>query len=366
MILKKTPLHAQHIALHGRMTDFCGWDMPLKYASELHEHNCVREDAGMFDVSHMTIMDIKGKGATSFLRYLLAHDVAANKTIGTAFYTCMLNDQGGVVDDLIVYRVNAEDYCMVTNASTHDKDVAWVKEKAKPFDVEVKERHEAMIAIQGPRAIEKTQKVFNEQQKNATLGLERMHGVASSGWWIARTGYTGEEGYEIILPPEEAEAFWLMLLKNGISPCGLIARDSLRLEAALSLYGAEVSDTITPLEANLEWTITWLPEDRDFIGRKALEELKKIGVKRVLLGLILEDRGILRSHQKVIVDNLGEGEITSGGYSPFLERSIALARVPKATTIGSLCKVLVRDKLLSARVIKPPFVRNGKKVYQEK
>lgn len=360
----KTPLYDKHCELGAKIVDFAGWEMPLYYGSQIEEHNFVRNDAGMFDVSHMNIVDVKGRDAHEFISYLIANDIDKLKTVGAALYSCMLNERGGVVDDLIVYQTTEDDYRIVVNAATHDKDIAWFKLQAGKFSVKVTEcTNLAMIAIQGPKACEKTKRVLKPEQLKAVNNLKVFHGVAIGEWWIARTGYTGEDGYEIMLPAFEAPIFWQELLEAGVKPCGLVARDSLRLEAGMSLYGSEMDENVTPLEANLAWTVAFEPADRDFIGRKALEEQQKEGIKRTLVGLVMEEKGVLRSHQKVIVPNLGEGEITSGGFSPTLGYSIALARVPAGTLLGSSCFVEIRDKQLPVRVVKPPFVRNGKKVF---
>lgn len=360
----KTSLNQKHIDAGAKMADFAGWEMPLYYGSQIEEHNRVRQDASMFDVSHMNIIDVKGKEARDFLRYLFANDIDKLKVVGAALYSCMLNEKGCVIDDLIVYRLSPQDYRVVVNAATHDKDIAWFKKQAAKFKVELTERTDfAMIAIQGPNAIAKTQKAFTPEQVKATANLQTFHGVAVGEWWVARTGYTGEDGYEIMLPAFEAPIFWQQLLACGVAPCGLVARDSLRLEAGMSLYGSEMDETTTPLESNLTWTVDFKDAARDFIGRKALETQKQQGVKRNIFGIILEDKGVLRSHQKVSVPGVGEGETTSGGYSPTLGYAIALARLPMATKIGAPCLVTVRDKQLKGRVIKPPFVRNGKQAF---
>lgn len=360
MTLKKTAFNAKHHALGAKMVDFAGWEMPLYYGSQIEEHKIVRQDVGMFDVSHMNILDIEGKGARDFLRYLFANDIDKLKVPGAALYSCMLNETGGVVDDLICYRKTEQDYRVVVNAATHDKDIAWFKEQIKKFDAQLTERTDfAMLAVQGPNAHEKIKAAFTAEQIQATEQLKIFHGVDVNGWWIARTGYTGEDGYEIMIPQNEAPAFWDKLIAIGIRPCGLVARDSLRLEAGMSLYGSEMNEEVTPLESNLTWTVAFDPSDRNFIGRKALEELRQQGAKRKLIGLVLEERGIPRSHQKVIVPNIGEGETTSGGFSPTLSAGIALARVPIDTR--ERCFIVIRDKQLAARVIRPPFVCHGKK-----
>lgn len=361
MSLKLTPFNAEHHKLGAKMVDFCGWEMPLYYGSQIEEHNRIRQDVGMFDVAHMTILDVDGKDARAFLRYLFANDIDKLKVPGAALYSCMLNERGGVIDDLIVYRRTERDYRVVVNAATHDKDVAWFQAQAKKFDVTVTERSSefAMLAVQGPNAREKIKAAFTPKQVQATNDLKTFYGIDVDGWWIARTGYTGEDGYEIMIPKEQGVDFWQKCLAAGIKPCGLVSRDSLRLEAGMSLYGSEMDENQNPLESNLTWTVAFEPQDRDFIGRKALETIKQAGLKRKLVGLVLEDKGVLRSHQKVIVPGIGEGETTSGGFSPVLGVGIALARVPIET--GDHCLVVVRDKQLRVKVIKPPFVKKPKK-----
>lgn len=359
MNIKKTPFNQKHHELGAKMVDFCGWEMPLYYGSQIEEHNRVRQDVGIFDVAHMNILDITGPQAREFLRYLFANDIDKLKVPGAALYSCMLKETGGVIDDLIVYRMTDRDYRVVVNAATHDKDIAWFNQQAKKFNVKVTERTDfAMLAIQGPNAREKIKVAFTKDQISATENLKTFYGVEVGGWWIARTGYTGEDGYEIMIPQKEAVQFWDKLIASGIKPCGLVSRDSLRLEAGMSLYGSEMDENVSPLESNLSWTICFEPTDRDFLGRIALEEQKHNGIKRKLVGLVLEERGVLRSHQKVVVPGIGEGETTSGGFSPVLNTGIALARVPINT--GDKCFVVVRDKQLAAKVIKPPFVRHGK------
>ncbi len=357
----RTPLYQEHQTAGAKLVDFAGWDMPLHYGSQLEEHHKVRRDAGIFDVSHMAPVDIKGSDAKAFLRYLLANDVERMQ-LGKALYTCMLNEQGGIIDDLIVYYCAPDYYRLVVNAGTRQKDLAWIKKQAAKFSVTVTERTDlAILALQGPQARAKASQVFSHpKQQEVVNGLKPFHFVEFEGWLIARTGYTGEDGFEIMLPAEKAAEFWQKFVAAGISPCGLGARDTLRLEAGLNLYGADMDETTTPLESNLTWTVAFTP-DRQFIGRAALEHQQQQGIARSLVGLILEERGVLRSHQKVVIEGMGEGEITSGGFAPTLGHAIALARVP--SNVGTHCQVMMRDKLVPVRVIKPPFVRNGKKVF---
>ena len=358
---ERTALYDKHLEHGGKIVDFSGWEMPVNYGSQIEEHHQVRNDAGMFDVSHMTVVDFTGTGVREYLQHLLANDVAKLKDTGKALYSCMLNEDGGVVDDLIVYYMNDSWYRMVVNAGTRDKDIAWLGEQAATYDVEMKERPDlAMIAVQGPRAREKAIEAMPVDVVEASSELKRFFGADCGEWFVGRTGYTGEDGYEIMLPDSEAPAFWDKLAEAGVKPCGLGARDTLRLEAGMNLYGSDMTENTSPLVAGLGWTIAWEPTERDFIGRAALEKQRAAGVEQKWVGLILEQRGVLRGHQKVVVEDVGEGEITSGTFSPTLQQSIALARVPKQT--GEYCQVEIRGKLLKARVVKPVFVRDGQPV----
>ena len=355
----KTALYEQHVALHGKIVDFAGWAMPLNYGSQIEEHLKIRQDAGMFDVSHMMVIDISGSGAKDFLRFLLANDVAKLTVPGKALYSCMLNDTGGVLDDLIVYYRGPENYRLVVNAATCGKDLAWIRLQAQEFQIAINERRDlAIIAIQGPNARNKVNQVLSPKQQQAAKDLTLFQGVECENFWIARTGYTGEDGYEILLPNDSVVKFWCDLIDVGVAPCGLGARDTLRLEAGLNLYGADMDETTTPLESNLEWTIAWAPEERNFIGRVALMQQKQAGVKRILTGLLFTGRGVLRNHQAVVIPNQGEGEITSGSFSPMLGKSIALARIPNSQ--ATECQVQMRNQLFPVKIVKPPFVRNGK------
>jgi aminomethyltransferase len=363
---KQTPLYQQHLDANGKIVDFGGWDMPIHYGSQLQEHNVVREDAGMFDVSHMTIVDIAGPEALAYLQKILANDVSKLGFTGKALYTGMLNEEGGVIDDLIVYKMDGW-YRTVVNCGTREKDLAWMNKQIESFDATLTERPElAMVAVQGPNAIEKVKQVRTEQTD--LIGeLKVFQGLPVGEWFYARTGYTGEDGLEIIVPAAEVAEFWNALIAAGVAPTGLGARDTLRLEAGMNLYGNDMDDSISPLQAGMGWTIAWEPTDRDFIGRKALEAQKAAGVPSKLVGIVLETRGVMRSHQKVVIEGLGEGvacegEITSGTFSPTLQHSIAMARVPYDA--GSECNIEMRGKLVPARIVKMPFVRNGKKVFE--
>lgn len=363
----KTALYNQHLAMGAKMVDFGGWDMPINYGSQIEEHHHVRQAAGMFDVSHMTIVDVTGADARDYLRYLLANDVARLETKGKALYSGMLNEQGGVIDDLIVYLmtepgVTGEWYRVVVNAATREKDLRWMAEQTARFDVALTEQPElAMVAVQGPQALALTKQVVSEARQRLIDGLSVFQGVESEGWFFARTGYTGEDGLEIMVPADEIEPFWQALAGVGVRPCGLGARDTLRLEAGMNLYGQDMDETVSPLVSGMGWTVAWVPESRHFCGRAALEAEKEAGVSQKLVGLVMSARGVLRGHQRVEVDNVGEGEITSGTFSPTLNVSIALARVPAGT--GTEAVVDMRGKRVPVQVVRPPFVRHGKKVF---
>lgn len=355
----KTALYQEHLALNGRMVDFGGWDMPVQYSSVLAEHHAVRRAVGMFDVSHMTFLELGGPDAKAYLQHLLANDVSRLNAPGKALYSAMLNEQGGVIDDLIVYAPTTQQpdvWRVIVNCGTHDKDLAWMQAHAAKFRISLKERTDlAMIAVQGPNAYSVVSDVLGDEAGAIIQALKVFQGREYNDWFIARTGYTGEEGLEIQVPEAQVAAFWQKLLAAGVLPCGLGARDTLRLEAGMNLYGNDMTDDISPLVANMAWTIAW---GHDFIGKQALLAEKEAGVKQQLVGLVLQDKGVLRSHQKVIVDGIGEGETTSGTFSPTMEKSIAFARLP----VGDYSQVWVeiRGKKLAATVVKPPFVRFGK------
>jgi len=353
-----TPLYQQHVALGARMVDFGGWDMPLHYGSQVEEHHQVRRDCGVFDVSHMAVVDLVGADAKAYLQHLLANDVARLTTVGKALYSAMLNVQGGVIDDLIVY-LTENGYRLVVNAGTRDKDLAWMEKQAQGFAVKITPRSDlAMLAIQGPNARAKAAELLGSTRAALIEGLQVFHAVVDGGWFIARTGYTGEDGLEIILPQSEVCALFNDLIGAGIAPVGLGARDTLRLEAGMNLYGQDMDENCSPLAANMAWTIAFEPQGRDFIGRKVLEAQRQAGSQPKLVGLVLEERGVLRAHQSVRVEGAGMGEITSGSFSPTLGKSIALARVPRET--GERAEVEIRGKWCPVRVVKPAFVRMGK------
>lgn len=357
--MNKTVLHAKHLEVNAKMVDFFGWDMPINYGSQIEEHHAVRQDAGMFDVSHMTIVDVKGAQAKDYLRYLLANDVDKLQVKGKALYSGMINETGGVVDDLIVYFFDETNYRLVVNSATKQKDLDWLNQHASNFDVSITERDEfAIIAVQGPNAKAKTAELFSDAQKEAVADMKPFFGVQAEDLFIATTGYTGEAGYEIMVPNTQAGDFWNKLIAAGVTPCGLGARDTLRLEAGMNLYGQDMDETISPLAANMGWTIAWEPAERNFVGRKVLESQREQGTEQ-LIGLVMTEKGVLRAGQKVKVDG-GEGVITSGTFSPTLGHAIAMARVPKP--VGDTAEVELRKKWVTVNVVKPSFVRNGNSV----
>lgn len=355
---QRTPLYDLHLALGAKMVDFGGWDMPLHYGSQVEEHHQVRRDCGVFDVSHMTVVDIHGSQAKAYLQSLLANDVERLQELGKALYSAMLNPHGGIVDDMIVYLTEFG-YRVVVNAATRDKDLAWMTEQTAGYDVELIERSDfAMFAVQGPNAREKTCEQVNQARAAVINQLQPFYAVQEGDWFIARTGYTGEDGLEVMLPKDQAVSFFNDLVGAGISPIGLGARDTLRLEAGMNLYGQDMDDSVTPLASNMAWCVAWEPAQRQFVGRSALQQQLQNGVASKLVGLVLEERGVLRAHQVVRVEGVGDGEITSGSFSPTLNKSIALARVPVATS--ERAEVEIRGKWYPVRVVKPTFVRHGK------
>jgi aminomethyltransferase len=354
-MIQRTPLYASHLTAHGKIVNFAGWEMPINYGSQIEEHHVVRRDAGMFDVSHMLAIDLTGSESQAFLRRLLANDIAKLTVPGKALYSCMLQEDGGVIDDLIVYFFTETKYRIVVNAGTAEKDLAWMRLQAANFAVSLTPRRDlAMIAVQGPQARERFWGAF-PASRAATEILAPFQAVDWDGWLVARTGYTGEDGFEIAVPATEAATIWQKLVEAGIRPCGLGARDTLRLEAGMNLYGQDMDETQNPLESGLTWTVDFKDTQRDFIGKSALAGRHE----RTFVGLVLLDKGVLRAHQKIITTK-GAGETTSGSFSPTLNQSIAFARVPAGIMPGDTVEVEIRDKLLKAKVVKPPFARNGK------
>jgi aminomethyltransferase len=354
----QTVLNPEHRRLGARMTDFGGWEMPLHYGSQIEEHHAVRRGCGIFDISHMQAADLSGADAKPFLRRILANDVAKLTVAGKALYSCLLNAKGGVIDDLIVYRLGegADRYRLVLNAATAPSDLDWLQyhiTECGALATLTPRRDLAMIALQGPASQATLTRAWPETEA-ATADLRPFHAVEQEHRFIARTGYTGEDGFEILLPSDEAAAAWQSLLAAGATPCGLGARDTLRLEAGMNLNGQDMDAATSPLDAGLGWTVA-LDDKRDFIGKAALQSA---GQRSAFLGLVLLEQGVLRAHQSV-TGALGPGVITSGSFSPTLQQSIGLARLPLGTQPGDTVHVDIRGRLATARVVKPPFVRHG-------
>ena len=364
MTLNRTALYQQHVEAGAKLVEFSGWEMPVHYGSQLEEHHAVRNSAGVFDVSHMNVVDLHGEQSRPFLRHLLANDVAKLTTPGKALYSCMLNNSGGIIDDLIVYYMRDDWYRVILNAGTHDKDLAWINQQLESFPgISLAERPDlAMLAIQGPQAISRFSSILPPDAASRMHELAVFQACELEQMFIGRTGYTGEDGVEVILPAEAAIELWQQLMAHGVKPVGLGARDTLRLEAGMALYGQDMDESTTPLISGLGWTVAWEPATREFIGRQAIEKQRQDGPQQRMVGLLLTGKGVLRSHQQVQFSKQGKGEITSGSYSPTLARSIALARVPATVKTGDDCEVEIRGRQNPAVVVKYPFVRNGKPV----
>ncbi len=380
---RRTPLYEGHIKAGAKMVQFGEWEMPLHYGSQIKEHRDVRKRCGIFDVSHMRIVDLEGEGIQAFLRYLLANDVAKiGEKGGKGLYTCMLNEAGGVIDDLIVYVMRPKWYRMVLNAANGEVDLNWIRKHrdAHAPSVEVSERNDlGLMAIQGPKiptyifpqlgeeatAVLNEMRPFHAAQVPTPLGDYGMRVTGTRGVFMSRTGYTGEYGFELAATGETLQRLWNLFTEIGARPCGLGARDTLRLEAGLNLHGNEMDETVTPLEANLGWTVAWSPEDRDFIGRAALEAKRQQGIRFELHGLILEEKGVPRHGQEVRFDTTEEvGQITSGGFSPTLQRGIGMVRIPtEVATPYTPCRLVTRERELAAQIVKLPFVKSGRATF---
>jgi aminomethyltransferase len=356
----RTPLYPEHRALGARLVPFAGWDMPLHYGSQLREHHAVRREAGLFDVSHMAVIDVLGGDARAFLQHLLANDVARLSTPGKALYSCLLQEDGGVLDDLIVYFLGPGHYRLVVNAGTTARDLDWLGRHADRREVRLHHREDlAMLAVQGPAARARVLPLLPPALGQAATALAPFYAAWQEDWFLGRTGYTGEDGFEVLLPAAEAPAFWRALLAAGVLPCGLGARDTLRLEAGMNLYGTDMDESVTPLESGLAWTVAWTPEDRNFIGRAALSARRRAGNLRRFIGLVLDGGGgVLRNGQRLFAAGQEVGVLTSGGFAPTLECSIGLARVAAATPVP--LEVELRGRRREVRVVTPPFVRHGR------
>lgn len=356
---KRTPLYTQHVQANAKIIHFGGWDMPLHYGSQLEEHHQVRRQAGVFDVSHLSVIDVTGKRVREFLRILLTNDVEGLQEPGKALYSCMLNEQGGVIDDLIVYYQEEHLFRIIANAATRDRDIAWITKHARHFGVKIHERRDGIIlAVQGPQARQQVVPLLPKELQSTAMDLAPFSACWNDDYFISRTGYTGEDGFEIILALKKGISLWQTLLETGVPPIGLGARDTLRLEAGLNLNGADSTEDHSPLESGLGWTIAWSPANRIFIGREAVQSQRENGKHLIRVGLVLLSKGVLRAQQTVHIEGYEEGRITSGSFSPLLGVSIALARVP----VGQYQRVIVavRNKQLLAHVVKTPFVRQGK------
>jgi aminomethyltransferase len=358
-LLKQTPLYTLHQQANAKLVDFAGWSMPIHYGSQVQEHHTVRQSAGLFDVSHMGVLDITGAQAKDFLRYACANDVNRLKAPGHALYTCLLNAEGGIVDDLIIYWIAEDFYRVVLNASRREADFACFESLACGFDVALTMRPEfCIIAVQGPDAIAAVQSVMGEAWATRIVALKPFQLIVHEDLQIARTGYTGEHGVEMILSAEQAVELWQQLVAYDVKPCGLGARDTLRLEAGLNLYGTDMNDATTPDESNLAWTVSLHDEARDFIGKAAILSQRAQGAGHTLVGLVMDERGMLRNHQTVYVQGQPVGEITSGSFAPTLNKAIALARLP-VNVVDQALTVDRRGTAMAVRVVKPPFVRFG-------
>ncbi len=360
---KQTPLYQAHVDMAARMVDFAGWDMPLHYGSQLDEHRQVRADAGMFDVSHMVIVDFEGHAAKDYLRHLLANDVARLQQ-GQALYSCMLNENAGIIDDLIVYQRGTRGYRVVVNAATRDKDLAWMRKQLPAHGVVLQEREDlAMIAVQGPHARACVHTVLGHEPAAQLAELKPFFATDIGELFIARTGYTGEDGYEMMVPAAQATGIWQALHAAGVAPIGLGARDTLRLEAGMSLYGTDMDESTHPLESALGWTVAWEPEERDFIGRTVLQSVRARSDGRKMVGLVLTGKGVLRGGQTVCLRQGEEvGVITSGSFSPVIGQGIALARVEARLLDEGT--VLIRGRQQAVKLVRPPFVRHGQVCYR--
>ena len=352
---QKTPLYQSHIDAGAKLVDFFGWQLPIHYGSQIDEHNAVRQSVGVFDVSHMTVIDVHGSDAQAWLRSMLSNDVAKLKPL-QALYSCLCNEQGGVIDDLIAYKLGDTRFRLIVNAATREKDISWLKQHVKG-EVELRMPDAlAMLAVQGPHALEKTAAALGAIGTNTDIKLlNRFYAMEYNDWFIARTGYTGEDGYEIVLPAELAPGFFTALLEQGVKPCGLGARDTLRLEAGMCLYGQDLDENHSPISSGIGWAVDISDPDRYFIGRKVLQEQKTNGTRVHQLGLALNQRGVMRPGQTVQLSGDDIGVITSGTFSPTLQKSIALARVNKPVIDG--CDVLIRDKPYAAVPVDLPFTK---------
>lgn len=355
----KTPLHDIHLHLKAQMVEFAGWQMPMRYGSTIDEHHAVRNHAGMFDVSHMLPVDVTGTESTQFLQHLLATDVLTLTADGHALYSVMLNEKGGIIDDLIVYRLSNEQYRIILNAGAATADLEWIDHllRGTLFEVNIDPRRDLnILAVQGPAAVKIAEQVLNIDLQT----VRRFSAIKINGLFIARTGYTGEDGVEILCVDEKLLELWEQFHRNGVIPCGLGARDTLRLEAGMNLYGQDMDNTTTPFESGIAWVLKDLAAERDFVGKNALLSQQRNGIPTKLTGIVLEG-AVMRSGYEVST-SVGKGIVTSGTFSPTLRYSIALARIPR--TAKGECEITIRSKSKIGRIVRPPFVREGERVHQ--
>ncbi len=363
--LRHTPLHARHVALGARMVPFGGWDMPVEYSGISDEHLAVRTRVGLFDVSHMGEIEVAGRDALAGIQRITSNDASKLK-VGQAHYSGLTTEQGTFVDDLLVYRLADSHFLLVVNASNIEKDFDWITSHTAGIgdvvSVNTSSRY-ALIAIQGPAAREVLQPLTGVDLAGMKYYWFSNGEVASVRATISRTGYTGEDGFEIFVAPAYAPRVWDALLEAGqpadIRPCGLGARDTLRLEAAMRLYGNDIDDTTTPLEAGLEWIVSWTKGD--FLGRDALESQKQAGVPRQIVGFEMVDRAIARHGHPVIVEGRAAGVVTSGTQTPFLKKAIGMAYVPSSMSDSDTIDIEIRNRRASARIVPLPFYKRPRK-----
>ncbi|MEJ2367388.1 MAG: glycine cleavage system aminomethyltransferase GcvT [Acidobacteriota bacterium] len=364
--MKKTPLNAEHRALGARMVDFGGWDMPVQYTSIVEEHTAVRTAAGLFDVSHMGEVWIEGPQALDYIQFMTSND-ASRLSDNQIQYSGLLTEKGCFVDDLLVYRISGERFLLVVNAANTGKDFAWIKSFEDRFDAKAENHSDrtAQIAVQGPRAESILQEVLPDLELGAIKYYWFRTGrIDGEDAIVSRTGYTGEDGFEVYLPPDKAPALWKRLLDagktQGLLPAGLGARDTLRLESAMALYGNDIDDTTTVLEADLAWILK-LSKPSDFNGRTVLERQKEAGVSRKLVGFEMVGRGIPRHGYGCLVGGEHVGTVTSGTQAPFLKKAIGMAYLPvEAAEPGTEFEIDIRGRKIGARVVKKPFYKRPK------
>jgi aminomethyltransferase len=352
--MNKTPLNKSHIELGAKMVNFSNWEMPISYSSLIEEHNAVRNTVGIFDVSHMSVFDFDGDNQVAFFEKIFANDIKKIYKDNKAIYGALLNEEGGILDDLIIYHANNK-FRLVSNCSTREQNRQWFEKHAVEFGVKVMERSDmGILAIQGPDALNKILKI--KEIDNQVNTLQSFGCMFEGDKLYARTGYTGEDGLELIVPTKDINHLWDQALELGCTPIGLGARDTLRLEAGLNLYGNDMTINNHPYESNMGWTIDMSDESREFIGKDALLSIDQSKSQKIV-GIILQDKGILRSGYEITHEQ-GKGVVLSGSYSPTLQSSIGLARVDQGYKENG--KVMIRNKLLNIDFVSPRFLGQGK------